>query len=388
MPVSAQERPSVRDPAEAAHLAHRDRTAILATSDFDARVMADYPDNSSVNARPTGDTPRRVHSYSRLTTAIAVLALAIGCYALWRLDATRDRLEAANQLITQLESNREILQSQLKALAEHEQASRNELSKRLDALNDAPKQLQEFGAALEELRGRTEGPERAWSRAEAYFLMELAQRRLTLDRDIDTAVTALESADSRLASLRDPSVAEVRQQIGKEVQALRLVPRPDINGILARLTNAEEQAALSPVRGIVAVERETPASTLPEGFFARAWAVVRNALVALITVRKVDDRGGSIVTLEEQALRRQHLQLMLYSARAAVVRHDRTAYRSSLSGAGRWLGEFFDLTDPETAALGKEISALEPLDIDPRLPDISGSSRALQRLLPTRRTTP
>ncbi|HKE93304.1 MAG TPA: uroporphyrinogen-III C-methyltransferase [Povalibacter sp.] len=347
--------------------------------------MADYvPDNRSAEDKPA--TSRRVHSHSRLTTAIAVLALAIAAYGVWRLDATRDRLEQANQQIGRLDSQREVVRSELQTLAEREQVARRELSQRLDALNDAPKQLQEFGAALEELRGRAEGPERAWSRAEAAFLMELAQRRLMLDRDVDTAIVALESADSRLASLRDPGVGEVRQQIAREVQALRLVRRPDVTGILAQLTNAEEQAALAPVRGIVAVERATPAGALPEGFLARAWAVARNAVAALITVRKIDSRGGSVVTIEEQLLRRQHLQLLLFSARAAVVRHDNTAYRSALAGARQWLSEFFDLADPGAAALAKQIAALEPINIDPSLPDVSGSSLALQRLLPTRHT--
>lgn len=333
-------------------------------------------------------TSRRAHSHSRLTTAIAVLGLATAGYTLWRLDATRDRLELAHQQITQLESDRSVLRTELQALSDREIQARQELAQRLNALNDTPRQLQEFSTALEELRGRAEGPERAWSRAEATFLMELAQQRLTLDRDVDTAVAALEAADLRLASLRDPGVATVRQEITRELQALRAVRKPDITGILARLTNAEEQAALAPVLGIVAVERESPANVLPQGFLARAWAVARNTLAGLISVRKVDDRGSTAITLEEQALRRQHLQLQLYSARAAVVRHDAASYRSAMAGARQWLTEYFDLHDAGAAALLKEIQTLEPIDIDPVLPDISASARALQRLMPTRRATP
>jgi len=361
--------------------------------------MADLsPDNSlaapekvpsgSGSGLPAAPASRRAHSYSRLTTTIAVLGLATAGYALWRLDATRDRLELTNQQVTQLESDRSVLRTELQAMSGREAQARHELEQRLNALSDAPRQLQEFSVALEELRGRAEGPERAWSRAEAAFLMELAQQRLTLDRDINTAVAALEAADLRLASLRDPGVAAVRKEISKEIQALRAVRKPDISGILARLTNAEEQAALVPVLGIVAVERESPANVLPEGFLARAWSVARNTIAGLISVRKVDDRGSTVVTVEEQALRRQHLQLQLYSARAAVVRHDAASYRSAMAGARQWLTEYFDLHDTAAAALLKELQALEPINIDPALPDISASARALQRLMPTRRATP
>ncbi|MFL6620123.1 MAG: uroporphyrinogen-III C-methyltransferase [Povalibacter sp.] len=348
-----------------------------------ADELIDHSRTSTTSSGPrdVGTTStRRSHSYSRLTTAIAVLGFATAGYALWRLDAMRDRLEQVNQLVTQLDSNRQVMQSELKAAAEREALARRELTQRIEALRDAPRQLQEFGTALEELRGRAEGPERAWSRAEAAFLIEVAQRRLNLDRDIDTAVVALEAADSRLASLRDPAVAAVRQQLAKDIQALRSVHRADVTGILARLTSAEEQAATMPVRGIVALERDTRIHELPEGLFARAWAVARNAVAGLITVRKIDARDSTVVTIEEQSLRRQHLQLLLYSARAAVVRHDETAYRSAMAGARQWLGEFFDLEDPSTAALANEIRNLEPIDIDPDVPDVSGSLRTLQRL--------
>ena len=45
---------------------------------------------------------RRVRSFGRFTTAVAVLALAIGGYALWRLDSTRDRVDELNRQVAQL----------------------------------------------------------------------------------------------------------------------------------------------------------------------------------------------------------------------------------------------------------------------------------------------
>ena len=58
------------------------------------------------------------------------------------------------------------------------------------------------------------------------------------------------------------------------------------------------------------------------------------------------------------------------------------AYRASLAGARQWLGDYFELSSPGAQALLEQIQQLEPIEIDPQLPDISGSARALQRLLP------
>jgi uroporphyrin-III C-methyltransferase len=330
--------------------------------------------------------PRRAHTYSRLTTAIAVLALATAGYALLRLDATRDRLDRVNDTARILEADRSVLRAELKNHTTRERATVRELDRRLDTLDEVPKQVQELASSVEELRGRAEGPERAWSRAEAMFLLDLAQRRLTLDRDLETSIVALESADTRLASLRDQTFAPVRQQIARELQALRAVRGPDTTGIIARLASTEEQTSEVPVKGIVAAERASfDRSQLPDGMFPRAWSIARNTLANLIVVRDVDDRAGSVITAEEALLRRQHLQLLLFSARNAVARHDAAGYRNSLASARRWVGEFFDLSSPTTQALLGEIQALEPIDIDPPLPDISGSSRALRRLMPAKR---
>jgi uncharacterized protein HemX len=92
-----------------------------------------------------------------------------------------------------------------------------------------------------------------------------------------------------------------------------------------------------------------------------------------------------VITAEEALLRRQHLQLLLFAARTAVTRHDEQAYRTALAGARRSLGEFFDLSKPETQALLAEVQALEPVSIDPSLPSLTGSLNTLRRMVPSRR---
>jgi uroporphyrin-3 C-methyltransferase len=346
-------------------------------------------DNGSDNARlpgPTGGSaasPGRTHTYSRLTTALAVLATATAGYALLRLDDARERIDDIAAAASAQQAQRELLRAELQNHGQREQQARRELERRFAAFDDLPKQVQDLANATEELRGRTEGPERAWSRAEALYLLELAQRRLILNRDIDTAIVALEAADARLASMRAASFAAARQQIARELQALRAVRKPDTTGIATTLASLEERVPHLPVKGIIAVERRSSTDeALPDALLPRAWAMLRNAASNLLIVRKVDDAAGGIVTKEEALLRREHLQLLLFSARSALARHDAPAYRSALAGARTWLGELFDLSDPGAQATLKELQALEPIQIDPPLPDIASSSRMLRKLSP------
>jgi len=348
-----------------------------------ARMADTSQESPSRSALPDEPPRKRVHSYSRLTTAIAVLALATAGYALWRLDATRERLDQVNDFARTLDAERKTLQGELHTLAERERLAVRELSTRLDALSALPKQVQDLSTVVEEVHGRSAGPQRAWSRAEALFLMEIAQRSLVLDRDVTTAIAALESADSRLAAVRDPALTSVRQQLATDLQALRSARIPDRTGLMTRLAAVETEILRLPIKGIVAIERDSAENTsLPDGLFARARAIIGNALVRLVRVREVDERGGSIVTENEQMLRRQHLQLYVFAARTAVARHDQAAYRNALATARLSLQESFDLQDPSTQALLTEIQLLEAIPIDPPLPDISKSAASLQRLAP------
>ena len=79
---------------------------------------AELPSKSALPEEPP--TRKRVHSYGRLNTAIAVLALATAGYSLWRLDATRDRLDEVNDLARTLAADRNALQGELRALAQRE----------------------------------------------------------------------------------------------------------------------------------------------------------------------------------------------------------------------------------------------------------------------------
>lgn len=326
--------------------------------------------------------PRRAHTYSRLTTAIAVLALATAAYSLWRLDATRDRLDDMASAARSYEAERQLLRAEIRSLEERERTARSQIEARLSALTDVPKQVQELANATEELRGRAQGPERAWSRAEAMYLLDLAQRRLALNKDVETAVVALEAADARLAALRDASFANVRREIARELQLLRALRLPDTTGITARLAGLEERALELPVKGVVAAEGNAIAhEELPSSFLPRAWALLRQTFANLVRVRKVGE-AGALVTEEEALLRRAHLQLMLFSARAAVMRSDAEAYRNALASSRALLGELFDLRAPQAQSMLKELQTLEPIEIDPPLPDISASGAALRRLMP------
>jgi uncharacterized protein HemX len=335
-------------------------------------------------ALPAPETPPSSHAKGRYASVLAMLALIIACYSLWRLDTTLERLDRVGELTSRISASQEALRAELTATTASEARARNELDQRLAQLDSLPSQIQQLEATVQELRNRTSGSQRAYVKSEVSYLLDAAQRSVAFDGDVRSAIVALESADTLLATLLDPALLPVRQQMARELNSLRSVARPDLATIQLRLTSAEEQAATIPIKGRVVLERpRLNATELPQvGWWARGWAVGRQAIATLITVRKVEDAASRVVQPEEQLLRRQHLQLLLFSARQAVVRRDGSSYRSSLGSARQWLGQFFDLQQPAGEALLNEVTLLEPLNIAPIIPEITASARMLRELEP------
>lgn len=318
---------------------------------------------------------------SPMLVAFAVLALLLALYAHWRFGQFDDRIDKVKSQIGQLRAAHDRLESALTALTTRVDQSDARVRAEIRSLREIPAQVNELGQTVAELRARADAPQRSWARAEALYLLELADRRLRLEHDVPTAIVAMESADARLATVTDPDVAQVRRLLALELGALRAVPVPNLPEVISRLTVLETQATTLPVLGVpVASARRAPAADPPASGLDRALRRVNQAVHDLFSLRRVQPASVRLVTTEEESLRRQHLQLLLFAARIAVMQQDRPAYVQSLRSADAWLAEFFDGRSPGVRTARSEATALANVDIDPPRPETGAAAQLLRRV--------
>lgn len=332
---------------------------------------------------------RQGRGVNPMLVALTLLALLLAGYATWQVGRTQDRLERLRGQVAQLRAVRDRTDARLQTLATELESSRAAWRSELRGLRELPAQLDEVGRTVEELRARTESPERAWVRAESLYLLELAQRRIELERDVPTAIMAMESADARLAALNDPALRNVREALGKEISALRAVQRPDLASVMARIGRLEEAVPTLPVIGMpVSMVRRPAEQPDDTGGLARAWHRLREASRDLFSLRTIEPATSRLVTQQEDALRRQHLQLLLFSSRIAAMQPDGAAYNQSLRAAAAWIGQYFDTTKPAAAAALAEMTELAAVSIDPPLPPIGQAAGLLQSAIRGSTATP
>lgn len=326
---------------------------------------------------------------SPMLVALVVLGLLLAVYAHWRFGQFDERIDRVRGQLAELRAANDQLSSRLQTLAADLESSRSTWRAELRGLHQVPEQIEALSRGVEELRARTDAPQRAWVRAEALYLMELAERRLRLERDVETAIVAMESADARLATFDDPAVREVRAKLALELAALRAVAVPDIADVLKRIGRLEDSVPDLPVIGMPAAQarRDQPEAEAP-GALERAWRRIRAALRDLVSLRRIEPATARLITQEEESLRRQHLELLLFGARVAAMQPDGTAYAQSLRAADVWLSQYFDTSKPPVEAASRELAALELTIIEPPLPSVGEAGRLLQGVIRGASATP
>ena len=354
------------------------------------RVHAPKPMSAEIESLSTDLKARRPgYGVSPMLVALVVLGLLLAVYAHWRFGQFDERIDRLRRQVVELRAGQDRLDARAQTLAADLEASRTTWRTELRGLREVPGQVEELGRSVEELRARTEAPQRAWVRAEALYLLELGERRLRLERDVQTAIVAMESADARLAALNDPAARDVRAKLALELAALRAVPVPDISDVLTRIGRLEDVVPTLPVIGMpVSQVRRSEPQQEARGALGRAWQRIKQAIGDLVSLRRIAPGTARLVTQEEESLRRQHLELLLFSARIAAMRPDGAAYNQSLRAAGAWIEQYFDPARPEVASALTEIAALADLNIDPALPGVGEASRLLRSVIHASAPTP
>ena len=80
--------------------------------------------------------------------------------------------------------------------------------------------------------------------------------------------------------------------------------------------------------------------------------------------------------------------MLLLEARLAIARADQKAFATAIGEARSWLGARFARSDAGVVKLGSELEQLAGMDIAPTLPDVSGSLRLLEQMVPITRASP
>jgi uroporphyrin-III C-methyltransferase len=267
---------------------------------------------------------------------------------------------------------------------------RQEDLKRFDSLKKATDDLKERQDAiigsLDKIN-KTLGRDRSdWIIAEAGQLLRIANHRLHLARDIDSAVIALKAADRQLRLLANPRYLPVRKIIAREIASLQSLERADIPGIALRLGNMAENVDRLPI--IYKPETEDGTAGNGDGKAPAkeakdkpsVWQKIWRDLIGLVQIRDSGIPYKILLPPKQQYFLRENVRLMLYSAQQALLQGNTEVYQQNLKAARKWIKLYFDTDSKVARAALDELDNLLGKNIVEKLPNVSGSLSALRKL--------
>jgi uroporphyrin-3 C-methyltransferase len=263
---------------------------------------------------------------------------------------------ASNQLAKgELEQQNQALQSSMQSLIEQLQVTRA--------------QVQTNQRNLADVSGRRPAD---WLLAEADYLVRMAGRKLWLEHDVKTAIMMLQSADSRIQDLDDPSLLPLRANLADDLQALQQVNQVSTSSIALALGAMLKQVNNLPLAIFKKPEAEVVDESITSSIddwrsnLARNW---QRATKNFFSFKKVTTEIKPFMSQQQQWLSKEQLKFALLQAQSAVLQENATLYQQSLQTALGLLIESFDIEKDMVVQFTNSISNLQLTDIERTYPE-------------------
>lgn len=218
-----------------------------------------------------------------------------------------------------------------------------------------------------------------WKLAEVEYLLRLANQRLLMAGDPESAEALLSNADGIVRDLDDPGLYALRAALANDLAAIRAVPELDLEGTWLRI-----QALVGQVDALVLFELpelhlESMAPAPDSGWRQRVSEGVSAAIARLgsyIQIKRRDTPYEALLDPQWEGLVRQNMRMLLEQSRAALLSGNQVLYQQSLSNARHWIAEFFSVNEAAVAAVDLELLALSEVVVERELPTVNAALKA------------
>lgn len=314
---------------------------------------------------------------------LLLLAVIIGAgYWSW-LQWQAQNQQQSNALITSIEQQQASLAKQQSDIAQSiasNQLAKGELQQQNQTLQtDMQNLLEQFQLTngqvqsnqrnLADVSGRRPAD---WLLAEADYLVRIAGRKLWLEHDVKTAIMMLQSADSRIQDLDDPSLLPLRARLADDLQALAQVNQVSTSSVALGLGALLKQVDNLPLAFFNRPEDELIDETVSGSIddwrsnLARNW---REATKNFFSFKKVTTEIKPFMSEQQQWLSKEQLKFALLQAQVAVLQENAELYQQTLQTAFGLVIESFDTEKEVVVQFTDSLSKLQLIDFKKDYPE-------------------
>lgn len=226
-----------------------------------------------------------------------------------------------------------------------------------------------------------------WQLAEADYLLRLANQRLMLEQDSRAALGLVQEADKIVRDVDLPDLYGVRQQLARDLTALKLVENVDRDGLYLRMRALEEQMVklnMQPKFDLAKQEQEQAQQAATEASaeanpVSDSWNNFKGFLRDSVRIRD-GEIDPVLLSPQSETRFRQTLRLNMEQAELALLRADDTVFKDALNQARELLLEYGTDT-PQRQVIVRELEELVQQKVSVELPNLSASQSALRNYI-------
>ncbi|MCH1931532.1 uroporphyrinogen-III C-methyltransferase [Shewanella sp. A25] len=207
-----------------------------------------------------------------------------------------------------------------------------------------------------------------WMAAEAEYLVNMAGRKLWLEKDPRTATDLLKSADETIAAMNNPALLPIRKALAKDISATANMKSVDIDGSVLAMDALIEQLDKLPLNrndNDANADEDTTISANVSDWQSnlnKSWKAITQDF---ITIRHRSADAPALLSPNQQWYLVENIRHKLLQSQLALYRYDAASYRQSLMMAKQWLQTYFDTRAHQTQETLAEIDRLTGLELYP-----------------------
>ncbi len=310
-------------------------------------------------------------------TAVAAQEVEVSAKA-GKIQALEESLSAAlqseRQMASQLQAAMESLQQKTQDLLKQHNTTLTQMGARLDGQQ---KRINTLSTTSRE----------DWLLAEAEYLMRLANQRVLLERSPQNATALLSTADRIIKEvadgLGDSELFAIRQSLGREMTALKLVADVDTEGTYLQLGALADAVSKLPRLASHGLRDADRVDVMPvpdsETDGQSVWNMFKDSLGFLDQYVRITEFNGDITPVlsdAEAELVVANVQLLIQQAQLALLKEEPELYALSLQTLTQTVTQRF-APSPAREQFLAEVARFQAVSIAPELPDISNSLKLL-----------
>lgn len=338
-----------------------------------ASAVASAP-GEPISNRPVPPARRGAGGLALLLAAVAAAAAAVAGWQAWQ---TRTQIADLRDELARRLSAADTVAGEARALSRQQQEAIATLQGKLGALESKLATAAGQAAALEALYQEFSRSREDRALAEVEQAIVIADQQLALAGNVQAALIALQSAESRLALLDRGQLAPLRRAIVRDIEQLRSVAQSDVQGMALRLERMLEGVDALPLAYAGELATPQPGSEETASVLASQGAATLDFITSLlgdiwreiktlVRVERLDRSEPVLLAPAQSTFLRENLKIRLLTARLALLARDGRNFQADLAQARQWVERFFDTRDERVQTLLAELDKLgaTPVAID------------------------